>query len=131
MVITVLLNQILTPPVWALLGVIIGGSLTGLINFLLQKSQFKHNKEMYYLQNQSREQVKEILLDLLNHRSHTDRSFEAIRKRIGGYNEDSIRQMLHEVGAIPSSRKDGAGEWWYLKTRAQERIEKRKAKTNA
>lgn len=91
----------LPPALWALFGVIIGALLTGIINFLLQKSQFKHNKEMYYLQNQSREQVKEIILDLLNHRSFTDRSFEAIHKRIGGYSEDAIRQMLHEVGAIP------------------------------
>jgi hypothetical protein len=116
----------LPPALWALFGVIIGALLTGIINFLLQKSQFKHNKEMYYLQNQSREQVKEIILDLLNHRSFTDRSFEAIHKRIGGYSEDAIRQMLHEVGAIPSSRKDGLGEWWYLKERAQERIDKKK-----
>ena len=114
---------------WTLLGVLIGGLLTGGINYLLQRSQFKHNKEMYYLQNQSKEQVKEIIEELLNHRSYTDRSFEAISKRIGGYNENEIRQILHEVGAKKSSRNDGPGEWWYLKERAQERIENKKAKT--
>ncbi len=111
-------------PAWALLGVIVGG----LLNYMLQRAQFKHNKDMYYLQNQSKEQVKEIIEELLNHRSYTDRTFEAICNRIGGYNENEIRQMLHEVGAIKSSRTDGPGEWWYLKERAQERIENKKAK---
>ena len=120
---TLICNFELNAPTWTLLGVIVGGLLTGIINFRLQRAQFKHNKEMYFLQNQSKEQVKEIIEDLLNHRSYTDRSFEAIQKRIGGYNEAEIRKMLHEVGAIKSSRKDGSGEWWYLKERAQERIQ--------
>ena len=63
---------------------------------------------MYYLQNQSKEQVKEILLVLLNHRSFTDRSFETIRKRIGGYSSDEIRQLLHEIGAKKTAGKDGS-----------------------
>ncbi|MDA8886181.1 hypothetical protein OAD66_02530 [Bacteroidia bacterium] len=96
---------------WALLGVVIGGFLTGVINYFLQRAQFKHNKDMFYLQNQSKEQVKEILEELLNHRRYTDRSFESIRKRIGGYSEVEIRQMLHEIGAKKSSRQDGLGEW--------------------
>lgn len=124
---TILLSIVLSSPMWALLGVLIGGLLTGVINYILQRSQFRHNKEMYYLQNQSREQVKEIIVELLNHRTYTDRSFETIRKRIGGYSEDAIRQLLHEVGAKKSSRKDGAGEWWYLKERAQERMDNKKS----
>ena len=128
---TFLCNITLSPPTWALLGVVIGGLITGLINFLLQKSQFKHNKEMFYLENKSRENVKEIIKDLLNHRSHTDRSFDAIRKRIGGYDEDEIRKMLHEVGAKPTTRKGSSVEWWYLMERAQERINNKKAKRSS
>ena len=110
---------------WALAGVIIGAISTGIINYLLQLSQFKHNKDMYYLQNQSKEQVKEILLELLNHRTYTDRSFSTIRKRIGGYTDDELKLLLHEVGAKKSiSRTDD--EWWYLKDRTEERNEKRK-----
>lgn len=104
---------------WALLGVIVGALATGIINYLLQRAQFKHNREMFLLQNKSKEQVKEIILDLLNHRVHTDRSFEAIHKRIGGYSEDEIRQLLHEVGARKVS--DGTRELWYLKDREDER----------
>lgn len=110
---------------WAIVGVITGGVLTGIFNFLFQKSQFKHNKEMFRLQNRSREMVKEILIDMLNHRVHTDRSFGALKKRIGGFSDDEIRQILHEIGAEKITRSDDNSEWWYLKERELERIEKR------
>ncbi len=113
---------------WAIIGVVVGAILTGIINYLLQLSQFKHNKEMFLMQNLSKEQVKEILLDLLNHQTYTDRSFSTINKRVRGFTDDELRQLLHEVGARPSSRTDGDGEWWYLKEREAERNEKKKAK---
>ncbi|MCC5908359.1 MAG: hypothetical protein JJU13_19235 [Balneolaceae bacterium] len=115
----------LTDAHWVVIGVIIGSVLTGVINYVLQKSQFKHNKEMFRLQNRSKEMVKEILIDMLNHRTHTDRSFVALKKRIGGFSDDEIKQILHEIGAKKTIRKDDKSEWWYLKEREQERIEKR------
>ena len=78
------------------------------------------------MQNLSKEQVKEILLDLLNHKSFTDRSFSSIRKRVGGYTDNELRILLHEVGAKKSaSRTDD--EWWYLKDRQAERDAKKKS----
>jgi hypothetical protein len=125
---TAITHLALSPPMWALIGVLVGGLLTGIINYILQRLQFKHNKEMFYLENQSKEKVKDIILDLLNHRVHIDRKFKTICKRIGGYGEDEIRQMLHEVGAKKTARSDDSVEWWYLKEREQERIEKKKEK---
>lgn len=118
----------MTDALWALIGVIIGGVLTGVINYFLQKSQFKHNKEMFLLQNKSKEMVKEILVDMLSHIDHTDRSFYALKRRVGGFSEDEIKLILHEIGAKKVIRSDDNSEWWYLKTREQERIEKRKNK---
>ena len=118
----------MTEAIWALIGVIIGGIITGLINYFLQKNQFKHNKEMFFLQNKSKESVKEILTDMLWHKEHIDRSFTALKKRIGGYSEDEIRQVLHEIGALKAIRTEDKSEWWYLKERQEERNEKRKNK---
>lgn len=73
-----------------------------------------------------RENVKQILNMMLRHKSYTDRSFAAIRKSIGGYQDDEIRKMLHEVGARQTHIKDL--EWWYLIDRGIERIEKRNNK---
>jgi len=113
---------------WALVGVVVGAVLTGIINYLLQLSQFRHNKEMFLLQNKGKEFVKEIILDKLNHRTHIERSFYAIKGGIGGFNDDEIRKFLHEVGATKSPRKDDSGEWWYLKEREMEYIAKKKTK---
>lgn len=109
------------PAVWALVGAIIGGVLTGLFNLLLQARQFNHNKELFLLQNRSKEQAKEILEEMLNHKKYVDRSFEALKGKIGGFNDDEIRKILLEIGAIKAIRKDDGTEWWYLKDRREER----------
>jgi len=109
---------------WALIGVAVGSLLTGLFSYALQARQFKHNKEMFLLNNKSKEAVKSILDDLLNHRTYTDRSFEALKRHIGGYSDVEIRQFLHEVGAKKVYREDKS-EWWYLLSREKERIDKR------
>ncbi len=114
---------------WALLGVVIGTLGTGFFNWFGQNRQFEHNKEMFLLQNKSAETVKALLVDMLNHRSYTDRSFAALKAPIGGYSDDEVRQFLHEIGAKKATREDGL-EWWYLLSRQEERIAKKQA-TNA
>lgn len=106
---------------WAISGVIVGGLLTGGINYLLQRSQFKHNKEMYYLENMSKERVKEHLVELLNHKKYPERNFITLRKRIGAYSDDELRILLAEVGALKVEAKSGE-ERWYLKERNDERV---------
>ncbi len=110
---------------WALGGVVIGAIASGAINLVLQGRQFAHEKEMHVLQNQSSENVKSLLTEMLSHKSYTDRSFDAIRKKVGGFTDDEIRQILHEVGAKKTARHDDMKEYWYLATREAERIEKR------
>lgn len=112
---------------WALAGVVVGSLATGLFNLLLQQKQFRHNKEMFRLQNQGTEIVKGFLTEMLSHRSYTDRSFAALKAPIGGYRDDEIRQLLHEVGAKKTTRDDGS-EWWYLLSRQDERIAKKQAR---
>lgn len=111
---------------WALLGVVVGTLGTGIFNYVLQARQFAHNKEMFDLQNRSADKVKEILTEMLNHRTYTDRSFEALRRPIGGYTDDELRLFLHDVGARRAEREDGS-EWWYLTSRADERRQKKNA----
>jgi len=110
---------------WALLGVVVGTLGGGLFNFLLENHRFRHEKEMFLLQNRSAEMVKTILSDMLNHRTHIDRSFSALKNAVGGYSDDQIRQFLHEVGARKANRESGEAEWWYLATRQEERIARR------
>lgn len=109
--------------IWALIGVVVGGVLTGTIELLLQRRQFVHDINLLKRQRQGAEVAKEILTEMLHHKSYVDRSFVALRRPIGGFTDDEIRQMLHDVDARRAKREDGS-EWWYLRARSEERIEK-------
>lgn len=110
--------------VWALIGVTIGAILTGVFSFVMQERQFRHSRDMFKLQNKSKEAVKDILEEMLNHRTYAERSFQALKKPIGGFSDEEIRQILHELEAKKTIREDG-GEWWYLISRQQDRFRNR------
>lgn len=112
---------------WALLGVLVGTIGTGLFSLRAQTKQFAHEKEMHLLKNKGVEMVKLILIEMLNHRSYTDRSFAALKAAVGGYSDDQIRTFLHEIEAKKTSRESDPSEWWYLSARSEERIAKKTA----
>ena len=116
----------MTNAAWALAGVIVGILGTGLIKLLIQREQFKHDKEMFQLSNKGTGMVKKILIEMLNHRNQVDRSFSALKTPIGGYSDDEIRKLLIEVGAKKVDREDHS-EWWYLLERQDEHISKKQA----
>lgn len=105
---------------WALLGVVIGTLCSGAVNYYLQKERFKHEKTMFALERQGEEMVKLLLKEMLSHKGYIDRSFEALSQPIGGYSEDKIRQLLHELDAQKVNKQ--GQEWWYLNARKDERI---------
>ena len=105
---------------WVILGVLVGALTTGLLNLFFQSRQFKHNVEMHQLENQSCENVKALLIEKLNHPTYTDRSFKALKKNIGGFKDDEIRLLLHEIDAVQVNNDKGE-EYWYLRSRADER----------
>lgn len=118
----------MTEAAWALSGALLGALISGGVGLILQTRQFKHEERMYQIANLGKEAIKSILLEMLNHKSYTDRSFSALRERVGGVTDDELRQALHELGARKTSRNDGSEEWWYLDSRSAERIEKREAR---
>ena len=98
--------------IWALVGVVIGGALAGCVQLLLQTRQFQHETSVRKQQTLGADVAKEILAEMLKHKSHVERSFRALRKPIGGFSDDEVRQMLHEVDARRVER-DNRSEWWY------------------
>jgi DNA-binding PadR family transcriptional regulator len=73
--------------------------LKALFDFIRVRSYHDHAEKMYKLENQGKENIKELLLDMLNHRTHIDRTFDALKKRIGGYSDDEVRKLLMELSA--------------------------------
>lgn len=62
----------------------------------------------------------------LSHKSYTDRSFEALRKHLGGFDDDELRKILVRAGAIRTYRKEDDSEWWRLLSRMDEYIDSKK-----
>lgn len=116
---------------WAIVGVVIGIVGTVITNSISQSRQFKQERDMYRLQNESSEKVKAVLQEMLNHKTYTDRSFSALRERVGGFSDDEVRQFLHAIGARRTTRQNGEEEWWYLESRQEERIAKRSSSSRA
>lgn len=108
---------------WALIGVAVGIVGGGFVNWLLQDRQFAHDKEMFLLQHKSSTTVKEIFEEMLNHKTFVERSFKALKSRVGGYTDDELRQFLLELNAQKIDKD--AEERWYLRSRNDERIAKK------
>ena len=104
----------------ALLGVVIGGA----ISYLLNRQQF--GNQLRILQEQHKEEfmAETTARHFLGHKSFTDHSCETLRKALGGFTDDELRKILVRAGAIRVYREDGS-EWWRLLSRMDEYIERK------
>jgi hypothetical protein len=104
----------------ALLGALVGGGLS----FLLNRQQVRNQLRVLREQNKAEFMAEETARHFLSHKSFTDRSFETLRKHLGGFDDDELRRILVRAGAIRVYREDGT-EWWRLLSRMEEYIERR------
>lgn len=109
----------LQTPLFTLLGTLIGG----LVTFAVNRQQFRH--QILALQQQYRTEfmAEETARHFLSHKGFTDRSFDVLKKHLGGFEDDELRKILVRAGAVRTYRDDDS-EWWYLLSRMGERIEK-------
>jgi len=108
----------ITNALFALAGTLIGG----LISYVLQRQRFSHELKKLREQNRTEFMAESTAKHFLNHKSYTDRSFETLRKHLGGFEDNELRKILVRAGAIREIREDGS-EWWRLLSRMNEFIE--------
>ena len=104
----------------ALLGALVGGG----ISFLLNRQQFRNQLRILQEQHKVEFMAEETARHFLSHKSFTDRSFETLRNHLGGFEDDELRKILVRAGAIRVFRDDGS-EWWRLLSRMEEFIERK------
>ena len=109
--------------IFTLAGTIVGGMIT----FLLQRQRFKQDLKILREEYKTEFMAESTVKHFLSHKSFTDRSFETLRKNIGGFEDDELRKILVRAGAIRIIKKDGS-EWWRLLSRMDEYIESKTAK---
>jgi hypothetical protein len=108
------------PTLASLLGTLVGGGITYLLNRQLHAHQLAALKEQFKTDFMAEETARHFL----SHKSYTDRSFDVLKKHLGGFSEDDLRKILVRAGAIRTFRDDGT-EWWRLLSRMDEYIERK------
>ena len=106
--------------IWGIIGIVIGFLGKGLFDLIVSRRTHEHQEKMYRLDNQAKENAKEILSAMLNHRKFTSRNFDTLKQRIGGFTDDEIRKMLMEIEAQKLSNPKDGKEKWILKERIKE-----------
>lgn len=104
----------------ALLGALVGGG----ISFLLNRQQFANQLRILKEQNKTEFMAEETARHFLSHKAFTDRSFETLKQHLGGFEDDELRKILVRAGAMRVYREDGS-EWWRLLSRMDEFIERK------
>jgi len=112
-----------TAGLFGILGVIVGG----LISWWLQKDRASTDLRIALESIKTEHMAEETALYYLNHKGYTDRSFELLQKRLGGFGENELRKILVRAGAVRYIRKDDT-EWWRLISRIDEAAKKRQSK---
>ena len=99
------------PTFASLLGTVLGGGITYLLNRQLHAQQLASQLASLNEQFKTDFMAEETARHFLSHKSYTDRSFDVLKKHLGGFSEDDLRKILVRAGAIRTFREDGT-EWW-------------------
>jgi len=110
--------------------IIIAGTsalLGGLISFGLQILKFRQDIKALQTEFKTDFVAETTAIHFLSHKGYTDRSFETLRERLGGFEDDELRKILVRAGAVRFYRDDQEPEeWWRLMSRMDEFIDKKR-----
>jgi carbamate kinase len=110
--------------IWPTISALLGAAVGGAISYLLNRQQFANQLRLLQAQHKTEFMAEDTARHFLSHKSFTDRSFETLRKSLGGFDDDELRKILVRAGAIRVYRDDGS-EWWRLVSRMDEFIERK------
>lgn len=89
--------------------------VTALTSFFMQERRIRFE----FAQMQTEFMAEQVAKQLLEHEKWQRRSFQTIKYRLGGFDDDELRKILVRAGAIRFENKEGK-EYWGLINRNQE-----------
>jgi hypothetical protein len=110
--------------IWNTLSALLGAAVGGGISYMLNRQQLGNQLQLLRAQHKTEFMAEDTARHFLSHKSFTDRSFETLRKTLGGFDDDELRKILVRAGAMRVYREDGS-EWWRLVSRMDEYIEQK------
>ncbi|KPN20111.1 hypothetical protein AO715_09390 [Xanthomonas sp. Mitacek01] len=118
------------PIVAGLLATLVGAIVGGAVSFLLNRQLHGQQLERLRAEHKTEFAAEDTARHFLGHRGYTDRSFDVLRKHLGGFEDDELRRILVRAGAVRTFRDDGS-EWWRLLSRMDEYIEQKTRRADA
>ncbi|MDR7192727.1 hypothetical protein [Luteimonas terrae] len=112
------------PIVAGLLATLVGAIVGGGVSFLLNRQLHAQQLERLRTEHKTEFAAEDTARHFLSHRGYTDRSFEVLRKHLGGFEDDELRRILVRAGAVRTYRDDSS-EWWRLLSRMDEYIDQK------
>jgi hypothetical protein len=99
---------------WEFITAVIVAALTGYATFRIQEERLKKELKTEFM-------AEKVAKELLSDEKWTLRSFEAIRKRLGGFEDDELRKILVRAGAV-RFEGDSKEELWGLIERNKSKL---------
>lgn len=118
------------PLIAGLLATLVGAIVGGAVSFLLNRQLHAQQLERLRTEHKTEFAAEDTARHFLSHRGYTDRSFDVLRKHLGGFEDDELRRILVRAGAVRTFRDDGS-EWWRLLSRMDEYIEHKTRRADA
>lgn len=87
-----------------ILGTILTAAFTGYVTFRVQEERLKKELQTEFM-------AEKVVNRLLNDEKWQKRSFEEIKKRLGGFEDDELRKLLVRSGAVRFEKNDGSELW--------------------
>jgi hypothetical protein len=109
------LNSTLVPAVVAGLVALVVAVITTVAGFYVQRDKLRQELRTEFMAEQA-------IVQLLNHSTWNLRSFQTIRRHVGGFEDDELRRLLVRSGALRFTGKDGS-EVWGLRERNKHLLE--------
>ena len=99
--------------------------IAGAVAVWAQRQRIAHERSVHEETHKTEFVAEATARYFLQHPKYTDRSFDHLRKRLGGFDDEELRKILVRAGATRIMRKDGS-EWWRLLDREEEALAKKK-----
>jgi hypothetical protein len=108
---------------------LVAGIIGAIVTLWAQRQRNLHERSLHEQTHKTELMAETTARYYLQKPEYTDRSFEHLKKRLGGFSEAELRKILVRAGAARHIRKDGS-EWWRLLERDAEAYSKRSKSSN-
>jgi len=91
----------------------------------------EHEFKLKLEENKTENVAEETVKYYLREKGFIGRSFDHMKTKLGGFNDNEVRRILVRAGAVRFISKDSAKEFWCLVERLPEKYKKDREKKDA